>query len=49
MNPILVEFPERIETERLYLRACLPGDGKIVYDAIQASIEDFKKWLQIKE
>ncbi len=45
MNPILVEFPERIETERLYLRACLPGDGKIVYDAIQASIEDFKKWL----
>jgi len=45
LNPILVEFPERIETERLYLRVCLPGDGKIVYNAIQASIEDFKKWL----
>lgn len=45
MNPIFVEFPEKIETERLYLRACLPGDGKMVYDAIQASVEDLKKWL----
>lgn len=45
MNPILLEFPEKIETERLYLRVCLPGDGKVVYEAIQASIEDLKKWL----
>lgn len=45
MNPILVDFPERIETERLYLRACLPGDGKIVHEAIQASLEELKKWL----
>ncbi len=45
MNPILLEFPEKIETERLYLRVCRPGDGKIVYDAIQASIEKLKKWL----
>lgn len=45
MNPILLEFPEKIESERLYLRVCLPGDGKMVYEAIQASIEDFKKWL----
>ncbi|MFO1443613.1 GNAT family N-acetyltransferase [Bacillus sp. Bva_UNVM-123] len=45
MNPIFVEFPEKIETERLYLRACLPGDGKMVYNAIQASVEDLKKWL----
>lgn len=45
MNPILVDFPERIETERLYLRACLPGDGKIVHEAIQASLEALKKWL----
>ena len=45
MNPILLEFPDKIETERLYLRVCLPGDGKMVYEAVQASIEDLKKWL----
>ena len=45
MNPILLEFPEKIETERLYLRVCLPGDGKMVYESVQASIEDLKKWL----
>lgn len=45
MNPILVEFPMRIETERLYIQPCLPGDGKIVYEAIQASKNELKPWL----
>ncbi|MBS4191115.1 GNAT family N-acetyltransferase [Bacillus sp. FJAT-49705] len=45
MNPILVDFPERIETERLYLRPCLPGDGIITHDAIEASVDDLKPWL----
>lgn len=46
MNPILIDFPEIIaETERLYIRPCLPGDGKDVYDAVIASNDELKKWL----
>ncbi|WNS77612.1 GNAT family N-acetyltransferase [Bacillus sp. DTU_2020_1000418_1_SI_GHA_SEK_038] len=45
MNPVLIEFPDRIETERLYMRICMPGDGKTVHESIQASIEDLKQWL----
>ncbi|WP_409306039.1 GNAT family N-acetyltransferase [Peribacillus sp. SCS-155] len=45
MNPILKEFPERIETERLYIRACQPGDGKDVFEAVNCSREELKQWL----
>ncbi|MBZ4317236.1 hypothetical protein LAM21_22750, partial [Mycobacterium tuberculosis] len=45
MKPILVDFPERIESERLYIRPCLPGDGSIVYEAIQASLKELQEWL----
>jgi RimJ/RimL family protein N-acetyltransferase len=45
MNPILKEFPDRIESERLYIRPCLPGDGKAVHEAIIHSKEELKQWL----
>ncbi|KAF0816928.1 Acetyltransferase, GNAT family [Bacillus sp. ZZV12-4809] len=45
MDPILKKFPERIETERLYMRTALPGDGKTVHEAISASASELKKWL----
>ncbi|PLR99819.1 GNAT family N-acetyltransferase [Bacillus sp. T33-2] len=45
MKPVLVEFPERIETERLYIRPCRPGDGNVVHDAIEASRQELLKWL----
>lgn len=45
MNPILINFPEKIETERLYIRPCLPGDGETVSHAIRASLPSLKKWL----
>ncbi|PLR76385.1 GNAT family N-acetyltransferase [Bacillus sp. V3-13] len=45
MKPILIDFPDRIETERLYLRPCLPGDGRAVHESIQSSREQLKKWL----
>lgn len=45
MSHILLDFPERIETERLYIRPCLPGDGKGLADAIYHSREDLKKWM----
>ncbi|WP_026584689.1 GNAT family N-acetyltransferase [Bacillus sp. J33] len=45
MKPILIDFPEKIETARLYMRPAMPGDGKIVHEAIIASIDELKKWL----
>ncbi|SHG29819.1 GNAT family N-acetyltransferase [Ornithinibacillus halophilus] len=45
MNPMLIEFPEEFTTERLIIRMPRPDDGKVVYDAIQASINELKPWL----
>lgn len=45
MKPILLEFPEEFTTERLLIRKPLPGDGKNVYEAIQASLNELKPWM----
>ncbi|MFD1017903.1 GNAT family N-acetyltransferase [Thalassobacillus hwangdonensis] len=45
MNPILLDFPSQFETERLLVRMPLPGDGKAVHEAIEASSKEFQKWL----
>ncbi|WNB90988.1 GNAT family N-acetyltransferase [Bacillus sp. NEB1478] len=46
MNPILLEVPMRIETERLILRVPLKsGDGMIVNKAIKESFNELKVWL----
>lgn len=44
-HPILKDFPHEFYTERLLIRSPLPGDGKVVFDAIQASKHELKKWL----
>ncbi|PGZ94936.1 GNAT family N-acetyltransferase [Bacillus pseudomycoides] len=46
MNPILLDVPSQIETERLILRAPLQsGDGSIVNIAIKNSFNELKAWL----
>ncbi|WLR42756.1 GNAT family protein [Bacillus carboniphilus] len=46
MNPLLLDVPLQIETERLILRAPnQTGDGKIVNEAINDSFEELKAWL----
>lgn len=45
MEPILLDFPERIEGERVYIRPCMPGDGKVVYEAVIRSLEELKPWM----
>lgn len=46
MNPILKEVPLSFETERLTLRAPLPqGDGRVVNEAINRSLNELKPWL----
>ncbi|MEW6980835.1 MULTISPECIES: GNAT family N-acetyltransferase [Bacillus] len=46
MNPLLLDVPLQLETERLILRAPLQtGDGKIVNQAIRDSFSELKAWL----
>ena len=46
MNPILLEVPIQLETERLMLRApAQMGDGAIVNRAIIDSFHELKQWL----
>ncbi|MED1253327.1 GNAT family N-acetyltransferase, partial [Bacillus paranthracis] len=45
MNPLLFDFPSEFYTERLLIRMPKPGDGKAVYDAIQASMKELKPWM----
>ncbi|MFT8322320.1 MAG: GNAT family N-acetyltransferase [Bacillus sp. (in: firmicutes)] len=45
MKPILIDFPDKILTERLYIRPCLPGDGKEVYESMQRSKKELQKWM----
>jgi RimJ/RimL family protein N-acetyltransferase len=45
MKPILLDFPTEFTTDRLLIRMPMPGDGKVMYEAINASIEELKPWL----
>ncbi len=45
MEPILIEFPKRIEGERIYLRSRLPGDGPEVHDALMASMKELQVFM----
>ena len=45
MNPLLIDFPEEFETERLLIRMPHPRDGKAVHEAIEASRNELKPWL----
>ncbi len=50
MNPILLNVPTQLETERLILRAPKQtGDGKIVNQAIRDSFKELKAWLPFSQ
>ncbi|MEN2768951.1 GNAT family N-acetyltransferase [Ornithinibacillus xuwenensis] len=45
MNPILIDFPSEFETQRLFIRMPVPGDGKMVYESKQASQNELLPWM----
>lgn len=45
IEPILLDFPENIESERLLIRAPLWGDGAAVNEAIVESLEELRPWM----
>jgi RimJ/RimL family protein N-acetyltransferase len=44
-NPILLDFPDSFETERLFIRAPRAGDGQAINDAVRESHEHLKPWM----
>jgi RimJ/RimL family protein N-acetyltransferase len=44
-NPIMLDFPDSFETERLIIRAPRAGDGTAVNDAVRESHEHLKPWM----
>jgi len=45
MDPVLIEVPARIETERMILRCPMPGDGAAVNEAERESLVELKPWM----
>ena len=45
IDSVLVEFPDRFETERLTIRSPLPGDGTELQAAVAETIEDLRPWM----
>jgi RimJ/RimL family protein N-acetyltransferase len=45
MKPILHDFPEEFETERLTIRAPRFGDGLEMYEAVRESIDNLRPWM----
>lgn len=45
MKPILHDFPDQIESERLLIRSPMPGDGALVRQAALESQAELKEWL----
>jgi hypothetical protein len=44
VEPILRDFPEKIESERLSIRAPHPGDGPMVFEAVRESLMDLRRF-----
>jgi RimJ/RimL family protein N-acetyltransferase len=45
LPPILMDFPHSFETERLWIRLPLPGDGDLVHEAIMESLDTLQPWM----
>lgn len=43
--PILKDFPEAFETERLLVRSPMPGDGPELYAAVRESLGELRPWM----
>ena len=46
MDPILLDFPDTFDTERLTIRAPRPGDGARVAEAVRESLPELRAWMR---
>src|SRR3990170_3725984 len=45
MNPLLRDFPDQFETERLIIRAPRPGTGALLNEAVRESLDELRPWM----
>lgn len=45
MNPILLDIPSELTSERIILRAIRPGDGTIAFPSVRESLPELKLWM----
>jgi len=45
VKPILLDFPDSFETERLTIRSPMPGDGEELQAAVAESIDNLRPWM----
>lgn len=45
IDPILLDLPDSIETERMLLRSPRAGDGQAIYEATIESIDELRPWM----
>ncbi len=45
MNPVLLDFPDEFETERLTIRSPRPGDGAELHAAIAETVDNLSPWM----
>ncbi len=43
--PILRDFPESFDTERLTIHSALPGDGPAMHTAVNESLAELTPWM----
>ncbi|MBN2470781.1 MAG: GNAT family N-acetyltransferase [Anaerolineae bacterium] len=44
-NPLLLDFPDQFETERLIIRAPRPGDAPALVEAVNTSLDHLRPWM----
>ena len=44
INPVLIDFPDRIETRQLLLRVPRAGDGAVVYASVVETLDDLRRY-----
>ena len=45
MNPILLDFPDAFESERLVIRCPRAGDGAALHEAVTKSLDELRPWM----
>ncbi len=45
INPLLLNLPDHLETERLLIRAPRPGEAAVIYAAIIESLDNLRQWM----
>jgi RimJ/RimL family protein N-acetyltransferase len=45
INPVLIDIPMPIETDRLILRNVMPGDGKVMFENKKDSLSELQPWM----